>query len=112
MTVGGAAAALAAAVGFVGGGVGVGRPIGDGDVKGRLGVFRAADKPARRASVEPRLRLRLRQETVTNDDGGLPRGPEHSSERPLYWKLVRDGGYESLSFGAALHGALEKEKQP
>jgi hypothetical protein len=108
---GAAAAALAAAVGFVGGGGGgMGRPIGDGDVKGRLCAMSVMDKLAPTASVEPRPRPRPRQKAVTNNGGSLPRGPEHSSETPLYWKLVRDGGYESLSFGAALQRSLEGQR--
>lgn len=97
----GGVAAIAASVGFFY----VGPPIGDAEVEGRVRLASVMDRPGLE-SVEP-----PGQEIVTDDDAGLLRGPERISETPLYWKLVRDGRYESLSFGAALSGSLESESQ-
>lgn len=96
----GGVAAIAGSVGFFY----VGWPINDADVEGRVRLASVMDWPGIE-SAKPR------PEIVTNDGAGLPRGPERISETPLYWKLARDGRYESLSFGAALDGSLERESQ-
>ena len=85
----GGVAAVAASVGLFY----VGWPNGDADVEGRVRLASVMDRPGLlRKSVE-----RYR-ETVTNDAGDLPWGPQDISETPLYWKRVRDGGYEPLAF--------------